>query len=405
MPSYFGNDTDLTSDKIKQLSALGYTRVSDPSQLTSGDIVIGGAGATGGISDSQLNGASRLWGNDRNQTASVLEGFIQSASKPPVYDPTADIQALKNAQINASISALDKARQSSLSNLDQQKSEVEPRYYQSRNSASTQSQLGAKSFAEYLANRGLTNSGSSTGFEQNRIIDLQGALTGFKNAQNKEYSDIARNVTNTNNAFESDKASAIAGAEANALNQLIAAKQAQAEMANQNYWNSKNYGLSEANLTGYLNGSPTMAKTQQDFINALDMRQQTFAEAQAQIQNAIQRGQLSISAGNLALAQARQTADNDPNSLDNQIKAAQLAKLQNENNAPSSITNYADYIDRLYISKDSLTGANNVNIAGIAQYIKNLSDSGVPDSMIDDLLLRYGLPIGKTPNVVGGGGR
>jgi hypothetical protein len=106
MPSYFGNDTDLTSDKIKQLSALGYTRVSDPSQLTSGDIVIGGAGATGGISDSQLNGASRLWGNDRNQTASVLEGFIQSASKPPVYDPTADIQALKNAQINASISAI-----------------------------------------------------------------------------------------------------------------------------------------------------------------------------------------------------------------------------------------------------------------------------------------------------------
>ena len=83
----------------------------------------------------------------------------------------------------------------------------------------------------------------------------------------------------------------------------------------------------------------------------LNLRQQSFQEAQAQIDNAIKRGQLSVSQGNLALQQAKFYADNDPNSIDNQIKQQQLIGMQQANQPQAQqfvITSYSIHYTKLY---------------------------------------------------------
>jgi hypothetical protein len=56
-------------------------------------------------------------------------------------------------------------------------------------------------------------------------------------------------------------------------------------------------------------------------------QEMTFKERQAQIDNAVSSGQLSISQSQLLLSKAKWDAENDPNSLDNQIRRAQLSGI------------------------------------------------------------------------------
>jgi hypothetical protein len=57
--------------------------------------------------------------------------------------------------------------------------------------------------------------------------------------------------------------------------------------------------------------------------------QQSFNERQQQIDNAVRNRQLSMQEADLQLSRDKYAADNDPNSLDNQIKRQQLYNMQN----------------------------------------------------------------------------
>ncbi|HBM82021.1 MAG TPA: hypothetical protein DD426_14515 [Clostridiaceae bacterium] len=179
------------------------------------------------------------------------------------YDNIQDeIDRLKEASQKAAIAELEKSRNNALSNLDASRSEIESQYAPSRQAASNTSQINKLNFAQYLANRGLTNSGTTGQAEINRNAALQGALSGLNTAQNKDYADVARQEADVNNSFESDKASTMAGIDANTLQQKITAMEQAAQAAQQQRQFEANLALQEAGLTGTYNGTDTLANKQ-----------------------------------------------------------------------------------------------------------------------------------------------
>lgn len=126
-----------------------------------------------------------------------------------------DVQRLSEMQKKNSVEQFKQARDKSIMQLDKQKEEIGPTYQNQRNMASASSQLGARNFAEYLANRGLTNSGASAQGEINRQSALQNTFGNLGVSEAKAYDNIAtaktnaefdylNNITNANNQIEAD---------------------------------------------------------------------------------------------------------------------------------------------------------------------------------------------------------
>lgn len=150
--------------------------------------------------------------------------------------------------------------------------------------------------------------------------------------------------------------------------------------------------LNTAKMTGYYNGKPTLEKQQLDLNQQNWQREMTFKERQAQIENALSSGRLSIEQAQLALSQAKFQADNDPNSLDNQLKREQLNITKSSKN-DTKLNNIIDNINKLYTYKDDLTGEIKTNPAMSQQLRNYIIGLNLPDNETDSLLLLYGLPI------------
>ena len=126
-----------------------------------------------------------------------------------------DLNRLTNAQRQAQVAQLKAARTKALANLDAQEQAIKPMYQTARNQTAASSQQGARNFAEYLANRGLTNSGAAAQGELNRQSTLNNNLGNLNTAEANAYRDIANQRTqvendyiaglaNANNAITSD---------------------------------------------------------------------------------------------------------------------------------------------------------------------------------------------------------
>ena len=167
---------------------------------------------------------------------------------PTAYNPATDINQFKDLQRQKAIIDLGAKRDTQLSALGQQEAQIKPMYDDKRNMSSVNSQIGAKNFAEYLANRGQSNSGLAGQMEISRMGALQNAYTGYNRDENKAVNDINTQRTDVNNGYASDLASSNMGIEANAMDKLIAARQLQDQQARQdaltkfnNQWNSYTY--------------------------------------------------------------------------------------------------------------------------------------------------------------------
>lgn len=125
-----------------------------------------------------------------------------------------DLVRLINAQKQAQADQLKAARTQALHNLDVQEQNIKPLYTNARNQTSAASQQGARNLAEYLANRGLTNSGAAAQGEINRLSTLQNNLGNLNTQEANAYRDIANqraavendyaaNLANANNALTS----------------------------------------------------------------------------------------------------------------------------------------------------------------------------------------------------------
>lgn len=149
------------------------------------------------------------------------------------YDAIKEIERLRDMQKQQAMLNLDKSKQSALGNLQVEESKIKPMYYNKRNEASTQSQLGKQNTAEFLASRGLTNSGSSAQAELNRQNQLQNTLNQYNTQENQMVGDIARRRTQVNTDYENELAKAYNTIEVDTAQKIIAERLRQEEIARQ----------------------------------------------------------------------------------------------------------------------------------------------------------------------------
>lgn len=148
----------------------------------------------------------------------------------PVAEPQNDIpsmqQQLLDAQRKATVASLDKARNQSMLALQQEESAVAPQYAQQRSQARTTSELGAKGFSDFMAQRGLASSGGAALGETQRLGALQGALGGLQQQEQDVLANIGARRTGIEQGYQSDLASAEANIQAQAMQNAIAQAQA-----------------------------------------------------------------------------------------------------------------------------------------------------------------------------------
>jgi hypothetical protein len=254
--------------------------------------------------------------NKSNATPTQQAVPASTNTTSPTYNPIDQINALKQAQKNQSIISLASARDKTLSNLKAEKKEIAPQYYNQRSNASTGSQLQAKNFAEYMAQRGQSNAGASGQAELARNVALQGTLGNLQTAEANAFADNARRVSDVNNAFNDDVVAAQAGIEAQSMQQLI--NQMNADRA-------FNYQAGRDTITDTRESQRyTDQLKQQQFNNSMAQAQFDFEKKQAEISNAVQQGQLSIQQGQLAIAQANQELQSKQQELDNAFRQTQF---------------------------------------------------------------------------------
>jgi len=204
---------------------------------------------------------------------------------PPNYDIQGAIKQLAEAQLQASIAGLDKQKFGALSNLSEEKAKIQPAAIADRNNANISMNNTNKAWSDFLASRGLRQSGSAslgTGLNQAQYLGNIGSIN--RDATNKEY-DVNRRVTDVNNNYLSDVESTRANINAQSLQNLISQMntdrgfeyQVRRDTVGDNQWNTtRNDNMTQqqvinsqntAQLTGTYNGNATLAKQQMDLDN------------------------------------------------------------------------------------------------------------------------------------------
>ena len=132
----------------------------------------------------------------------------------------AQLRALKQAQYEARANALKTQKNTALSSLDAEKSTISPMYYDKRNQAAAQSDIGALNFAQFMASRGVQgNAGAMPEIYRNAA--LQGQIGALNQQEASDLSGIENRRSDIIRAYESDLAAAKADAEAQALQAII----------------------------------------------------------------------------------------------------------------------------------------------------------------------------------------
>lgn len=194
---------------------------------------------------------------DTNKNVSDA-GILAMPEQPDPQQQYQDmISDMLRAQRQSRYAQLDKARDSALANLDEQEAGIKPRYYDARNQAAAQSDIGALNFAQYMASRGVK--GSQGGMpEIYRNAALQGQIGSLDRQEQAAYDQIARDRTGIQNAYEADRAAAAADIDAQGLQAYIDQMNA-----------DRLFKLQEAGVTGVYGGTPTLQAKNQAFQNAL----------------------------------------------------------------------------------------------------------------------------------------
>jgi uncharacterized membrane protein YccC len=153
--------------------------------------------------------------------------------------------------------------------------------------------------------------------------------------------------------------------------------------------------LYRSQVFDYNKSRDTVSDTQWQKTMNLNLRQQSFSEAQQNIQNALSQQRISQEDASQALQWAKFNADSDPNSFDNKLKQSQL-DLNTYSKSSAVLNDAIQRLDSMYLTKDSITGAQsrNVNFSD-AQLRSAIIALNLPDDQTDALLSRYGLPINQ----------
>lgn len=144
-----------------------------------------------------------------------------------------DLQRLKRLQQEATAQQLKAQKEKTLQALAEQEATIKPAYQAQRNSTAAVSSKNARSFNEYLANRGLTNSGAAVQAESNRMSTLQNNLADIDTQETNALNEIARARRNAETDYANGLATANAQIEADYFSKLLAENQRQRQIDEQ----------------------------------------------------------------------------------------------------------------------------------------------------------------------------
>lgn len=243
-----------------------------------------------------------------------------------------DLDRLTKAQRQAQVDQLKAARTQALANLDVQEQNIRPMYETARNQTSATSQQGARSLAEYLANRGLTNSGAAAQGEINRLSTLSNNLGNLATQEANAYRDIANQRTAVENNYISGLANANNAITSNYYNNLLnyneqqrQAIQALQNQANYQYYDNIQARINELLAQGYSPNSYEILSLQALRGNKVNNQ---YNSAMANAQNNVLAGNINYNNAaqlGMTIPQAQQYASD--------YKAAQEATAQAEQEA------------------------------------------------------------------------
>lgn len=218
-------------------------------------------------------------------------------------DLTRTINQLKQAQIKANMAALDRSLGNQITNIDNQYAGIDSNAYAARNVAAGESDVAAMNFAQRAAARGIQGNAASmpeiyrNSALQSRLGDIDSGVLANKNILDSQ-------KTQLRNAYESDRVGIQSGAEAQAIQNLIAQQNA-----------NRQFALSEAGVTGNYGGTQTMQGQAQMLSNQMAQLNiaaqeiensylpQTLKDEAEQLKQQVESGRINIAT---ALAQLNQ---------------------------------------------------------------------------------------------------
>ena len=302
-----------------------------------------------------------------------------------------DLSRLSDAQKKFQISQLKQARDKALANLDAQEKNIKPTYQNARNMASATSQSGARSFAEYLANRGLTNSGAAAQGEINRLSAYQNTLGGIDTAEANAYRDIANQRTAIQNDYVAGVANANNAIAQQYYNNLLNYNEQQRQMVNQ---------LRQQALGQYANDY-------QAYMNTLDPNSMEYLWAAAARGNKMANNYSNAMNNALANIQAGNINYNNAAALGMTVPQAQeyynnyLAQQQAQAQAEADQLAWDRYVERTKLDNDTRntnsliasrqnSGGNNNNEKGYSMSLSDVKDQlwvheGNPDKLREEI--------------------
>ena len=127
---------------------------------------------------------------------------VQQPIPQPVQQPQQAESDLFALQEKRRLQALEASRRNALSSLGAERGQVNPTYNNALSNVAGQSALGARNLAEYMAQRGLTNSGASVQGEVMRQGSLQNNMTSLEADRANWMADIGRRETLANSAYD-----------------------------------------------------------------------------------------------------------------------------------------------------------------------------------------------------------
>jgi hypothetical protein len=233
------------------------------------------------ISDSNIANGINPTNNISNTDNSIVPTNPNAISPTTtVKENTPDINEIaseiESARKRSAIAAFKKARDESISNLDEQESTIEPEYYDRKNEVAASNDVGALNFAQYMAGKGVRGKQAALP-EIYRNNALQRNLGELNQAEAQEKANIARNRANINNAYEQDVASASDNAKTQALEQAIA----QYNTEQQYKLAAENQAFNQ-NLASKQYADEATATEKQDYLNNIG---QFYNDYQAEINN------------------------------------------------------------------------------------------------------------------------
>jgi polyhydroxyalkanoate synthesis regulator phasin len=339
---YYGNDVDADPETAAKLEKLGYTRTTDPSKLNNSSIVLGGAGAEGGISDDNLNGAYRIGGLDRTETANKVGNFINDMSNiGPTYSGST-AQQIADAWAASQTSGYNISANNQIANIQNNLAAILSNLQAEKSGTINQNQKDMKAIAANEFNTGEQQKElmNQSGWNPNNSGLAVGELTKIHNTANNQranaadvltqaLNDIARranlakseastNVTNVNNNLEQQ----LAGVAADALLKA----------------DELGYSRCRDSVSDFNNDRAFNYQVSRDqVLDSQWLSQFNESKRQAMVNEAIQKGELSISEGRLALDRAAQAWSQSPNNPDNQYKQAQIDNMNDKSSNNSTV--------------------------------------------------------------------